>query len=285
MDAWRVAVVAAVRDAVALPRAAGAAWGASAGSSLNATASLAIGERRFFVKTNDARLASMLEAEADGLAAIARTKAVRVPAPVATGVAGERAFLVLEWLDFDRGGRDASLGRALAAMHRHTGPRFGWHRDNTIGTTAQRNEWHADWPAFVRECRLAPQLDLAARNGHRGALQRDGARLLACVDALLQGHAPAPSLVHGDLWSGNAGRAASGEPVVFDPAVYYGDRDADLAMSELFGGFGVDFYAAYDEAWPRAPGYAVRRTLYNVYHVLNHLNLFGGGYRAQAETR
>ncbi len=284
MTDWSAAVVAAVCDATGLSRTAAATWSGKTGSALNTTASLAIAGRRFFVKTNSAQRAPMLESEADGLAAIARTNTIRVPLPVAVGVAGDAAFLALEWLDLATGGRDAALGRALAALHRHTGTRFGWHRDNTIGTTPQGNAWSEAWPAFWRERRLAPQLALAAQLGHRGALQQNGERLLDAVPALLVAHAPSPSLVHGDLWSGNAARLASGEPVIFDPAVYYGDRETDIAMSELFGGFGADFYAAYDDAWPRAPGYAMRRTLYNLYHVLNHLNLFGGGYRAQADA-
>lgn len=284
MDDAYAQIAAAVCEATALPRATAVDWGPGGGSSLNAIASLSLAGRRFFVKTNDAHYAPMLEAEADGLAAIARTKAIRVPAPVAVGVAGGLAYLVLDWIEFRRGGRDAALGRALAAMHRQAGPRFGWHRDNTIGTTPQANAWSDAWAAFFRDRRLAPQLALAAQRGHVGALQRSGERLLDALPALLGAHAPQPSLVHGDLWSGNAGRLAGGEPVIFDPAVYYGDRETDIAMSELFGGFGADFYAAYDEAWPRADGYGVRRTLYNLYHVLNHLNLFGGGYRAQAQA-
>jgi len=284
MDEAYAQIAAAVCEATALPRTSGASWSAGAGSALNTTASLSIAGRRFFVKTNVAQRAPMFEAEADGLAAIACTQAIRVPHPVAAGVAGGLAYLVLEWLEFGRGGRDAALGHALARMHRNTGPRFGWHRDNTIGTTPQTNAWSEAWPAFFRDRRLAPQLALAAQRGHGGALQRKGERLQDALPALLAGHAPQPSLVHGDLWSGNAGRLASGEPVVFDPAVYYGDRETDLAMSELFGGFGADFYAAYDDAWPRADGHEARRTLYNLYHVLNHLNLFGGGYRAQAEA-
>ncbi len=194
------------------------------------------------------------------------------------------AFLALEWLDFEGGGRDAELGRALAELHRVTGREFGWHRDNTIGTTPQRNATADDWATFFRDRRIAPQLAFAADNGYRGRLQSDGERLLAAIPGLLAGHAPPPSLLHGDLWSGNAARLATGEPVIFDPAVYYGDREADLAMTELFGGFGADFHAAYREAWPIDAGYSLRRTLYNLYHVLNHLNLFGGGYLGQAEA-
>jgi len=284
MEDAHAQIAAAVCDATALPRTTVATWCASGSSALNTTAMLSLAGRRFFVKMNAVDRAPMLAAEAEGLSAIVRTRTIRVPQPIAAGTAGPTAFLALEWLDFGHGGRDAALGYALAAMHRHAGPHFGWHRDNTIGTTPQQNAWSDAWPQFFRDRRLAPQLALAASRSHGGALQRNGDRLLAALPALLAGHAPTPSLVHGDLWSGNAGRVATGEPVIFDPAVYFGDREADLAMSELFGGFGADFYAAYDDAWPRPDGHEVRRTVYNLYHVLNHLNLFGGGYRSQAEA-
>ncbi len=259
-------------------------WVNLGGTPLNGTWRLDAGFDRFFVKINTAAGLPMLEAEADGLRELARARAIRVPAPVAFGEAGGVAFLALEWLEFSGGGRDAALGAGLAQMQRTTAQAHGWHRDNTIGTTPQANARSDDWATFFRDRRIAPQLALAASKGHGGRLQRDGERLLAAIPALLAGHAPAPSLLHGDLWSGNAARLASGEPVIFDPAVHFGDREADLAMTELFGGFGTDFYAAYAEAWPLAPGYATRRTLYNLYHVLNHLNLFGCGYRAQAEA-
>jgi fructosamine-3-kinase len=278
-EAWQAAAL----DAIGAGRGA-ARWTNCGGSSLNATWRLDLAGDRYFVKVNAASRLAMLEAEADGLRALGATGAVRVPAPVALGAAGQAAFLVLEWLDLAHGGRDAALGRALAVLHRTTAPRHGWHRDNTIGTTPQANAYCDDWAAFFRDRRLAPQLALASRNGRGGALRRDGERLLAVVPALLRGHVPVPSLLHGDLWSGNAARLATGEPVVFDPAVYFGDREADLAMTELFGGFGADFHAAYREAWPLAAGYPLRRTLYNLYHVLNHANLFGGGYGADAEA-
>jgi fructosamine-3-kinase len=175
----------------------------------------------------------------------------------------------------------AEAGRELAAMHRVTRPLFGWDRDNTIGSTRQPNGPEEDWQVFWGRNRLGFQLDLAARNGYGGRLRSEGERLLDALPALLE-HAPVPSLLHGDLWGGNMGFDREGHPVVFDPAVYYGDREADLAMTELFGGFGGDFYAAYREAWPLGPGYRTRKVLYNLYHVLNHLNLFGGGYLGQA---
>jgi fructosamine-3-kinase len=236
------------------------------------------------VKTHAVSRLQMLEAEADGLRELSRAGAIRVPAPVVCASAGGCAFLALEWLDFTGGGHDAALGVGLAQLHGTTTGRYGWRRDNTIGTTPQDNVWTDDWATFFRDRRIAPQLALAARNGHGGRLQRDGERLLSAIPLLLAGHAPAASLLHGDLWSGNAARLASGDPALFDPAVYFGDREADLAMTELFGGFGSDFYAAYRAAWPLDAGYPVRRTLYNLYHVLNHFNLFGGGYGNQAQT-
>ncbi len=254
------------------------------GGSINEAWGVEGGGRRYFVKLNAANRLSMFEAESEGLEAIIATGTVRAPQPIVRGVAGDRAFLVLEYLDLTGGGSDACLGEKLAAMHRHVNRQFGWHRDNTIGATPQRNAPSDDWIDFWRRQRLGFQLELAARSGFAGSLQRKGERLMADLEAFFPADAPQASLLHGDLWGGNHGTAANGEPVIFDPAVYYGDREADLAMTELFGGFSPDFYAAYCAAWPLDAGYAVRKILYNLYHVLNHANLFGGGYARQAET-
>ena len=240
--------------------------------------------RRWFVKINRRNARRMFETELMGLRALRGAAAVRVPEPVACGDDGGTAFLVCEWLDLRPLSEDAEevLGEQLAALHRCTNEAFGFDADNFIGSTPQPNGWMEDWCAFWRERRLAPQLALARENGFGGRLQTLGERLMARLNALLAGHAPQPSLLHGDLWSGNA--AACGDvPVIFDPAAYYGDREADLAMTELFGGFGPRFYAAYRAAWPLDAGYELRRELYKLYHVLNHANLFGGGYAAQAE--
>lgn len=255
------------------------------GGCINTSVVLTDGERSFFVKLNEATRLAMFEAEAAGLAALATTGAMRVPHPLCHGTAAGRAFLVMEYIPL--GGRTkpdgpALAGRQLAALHRATWDRYGWERENTIGSTRQPNSPDRDWVTFWRERRLGHQLRLAAANGYRGSLQTQGARLLDRLGALID-HAPAASLLHGDLWGGNLGYGPDGEPVIFDPAVYYGDRETDLAMTELFGGFGRDFYAAYREAWPLDPGYEVRKILYNLYHILNHLNLFGGGYLAQAQ--
>ncbi len=255
------------------------------GGDINTAEILEGGGRRYFVKCNDAARLAMFEAESDGLIEIADSQSVRVPQPVCSGAHGGQAYLVLEYIDINRGtGKaDELLGRQLAAMHRGTHGRFGWHRDNTIGSTRQINTQEGDWVMFYREHRLRVQLDLADENGYGGNLVRRGEQLLEKLPVFFASYQPLPSLLHGDLWGGNHAALPDGTPVIFDPAVYYGDREADIAMTELFGGYGPGFCAAYNEAWPLDPGYRVRRDLYNLYHVLNHLNLFGGGYRRQAE--
>lgn len=254
------------------------------GGCINAAALVTDGARSYFVKSNHASRLDLFEAETDGLSALGAAGVIRVPEPLCWGCAGAASYLVLEGHDLTGGpGRGREAGRALAALHRRGGPGFGWHRDNYIGSTPQPNPQTADWTAFWREHRLGHQLELAARNGYGRDLQPQGDRLLAGLDALLA-HRPGPSLLHGDLWAGNLAYLGDGTPMIFDPAVYLGDREADLAMTELFGGFGEDFYAAYRESWPIDPGYGVRKGLYNLYHVLNHLNLFGSGYLGQARS-
>lgn len=255
------------------------------GGCINSTYSVEDGALRFFVKVNRASGLAMFEAEADGLREIAGAGVIRVPHPVCAGVAEDSAFLVLEVIDFSSGrrGRAEDLGRRLADMHRASATQYGWRRDNTIGSTPQVNTPADSWPEFWRDRRIGRQLALAASIGYGGALQRKGERLLARLDGFFAGYAPLPSLLHGDLWGGNYAYAATGEPVIFDPAVYYGDRETDLAMTELFGGFPEAFHAAYREAFPLDSGYPMRKALYNLYHILNHLNMFGEGYLGQAE--
>ncbi len=227
----------------------------------------------------------MFAAEAAGHGEIAGTRAVRVPQPICHGVNREASWIVLEHVAL--GPADSKgmcvLGKNLARLHRATRERYGWDRDNTIGATPQINAWDDDWIAFWRERRLGFQLGLAASKAQDGRLIANGERLTEKLPAFFAGYRPLPSLLHGDLWSGNAAMAANGEPVIYDPAVYYGDREADLAMTELFGGFSQPFYDAYRAEYPLDPGYATRKPLYNLYHVLTHFNLFGGGYGAQAE--
>jgi len=243
------------------------------------------GDHRYFVKLNDAATMEMFAAEAEALQALQAAGAVRVPAPICWGTAGSTAYLVLEYLELGRDGASSAerLGMQLAQLHRHTRQHYGWHRDNTIGSTPQINTADHDWLHFWRERRLGYQLGLAASRGYGGALQRKGEQLLSALGQVLADHSPPPSLLHGDLWSGNYATLSDGQPVIFDPASYYGDRETDLAMTELFGGFSPRFYSAYREHYPLDEGYRLRKALYNLYHVLNHANLFGGGYASQAE--
>lgn len=238
--------------------------------------------KTFFVKLNQAAQLEMFVAEALGLKAMHATATIRVPQPICWGTAGNSAYLVLEWVDLGGGDRQtwAELGRQLANLHRTTSDLgFGWDHDNTIGATPQINPWTASWAEFFAKHRLEYQFKLAQRRGGQFPKQNE---LLAAIPTLLADHNPQPSLVHGDLWSGNAAVTQQKEPIIFDPAVYFGDREVDLAMTELFGGFPSDFYQGYSQTWAIAAGYEQRKTLYNLYHILNHFNLFGGSYQSQA---
>lgn len=242
------------------------------------------GPRTWFMKTGPAEQAALFAAEAAGLDALRASGAVRVPMVLGHGSTADSACLLLEWLDLHTDAADARLGEALATLHGHTVEMFGWERDNFIGRAPQHNRQTADWVTFWREQRLAPQLRWTAKHGGGARLREQGLRLLEKLPVFFTTYQPVPSLLHGDLWGGNQARLPDGVPVLFDPAVYYGDRETDLAMSELFGGFSADFYAAYRTALPLDAGYTTRRLLYQLYHVLNHFNLFGGGYGAQAES-
>lgn len=251
------------------------------GGCINTTVRLSGSGRDYFVKLNAASLLEMFEAEAAGLEEMAATATIRVPRPVCADTIDGQAYLVMEHIEMGGAGNPETAGHQLAAMHRKTQDQFGWQRDNTIGSTPQCNRLTDDWIEFWRDQRLGFQLNLAANNGYGGRLQQRGEKLNILFPALID-HNPQPSLIHGDLWGGNISYTAKGDPVIYDPAVYYADREADLAMTELFGSLGPRFYSAYNDEWPLDPGYAVRKTLYNLYHILNHLNLFGGGYGGQA---
>ena len=255
------------------------------GGCINQTYSISNGMRHFFVKLNSPDSLDMFAAESAGLEEIRQSGAIRAPQSICYGNNDEMAWLVLEYLDLNSGvrGKASRLGEQLAAMHRVTSPQYGWYRDNTIGQTPQINSQSSNWIAFWRTQRLEYQFKLAQRNGFAGKLQNLGEQLLSDLDKFFSDALPSPSLLHGDLWSGNYDYDDKGNPVVFDPAVYYGDREADIAMTELFGGFPANFYSAYRYNYPLDSGYNIRKYVYNLYHILNHLNLFGGGYRHQAE--
>jgi fructosamine-3-kinase len=241
-------------------------------------------DRTYFVKLNDVSKVEMFAAEALGLKQMYATQTITVPQPVCWGTAANSSYLVLQWLDLAGGSNQSwtEMGRQLAAMHRvGTSKDFGWSRNNTIGSTPQINTWMDNWADFFAEQRIGYQLKLAKR---RGGNFPESNRVVDLVRNKLAEWQPPVSLVHGDLWSGNAVISSDGAPIILDPATYYGDRETDLAMTELFGGFPTAFYQGYNEAWQLDSGYGQRKSIYNLYHVLNHFNLFGGGYANQAQT-
>jgi fructosamine-3-kinase len=241
--------------------------------------------QRYFVKLNRVDLVKMFAAEFAGLNELAQTKTVKVPQPITFGQTENASFLVLEFVELKRATPQSErlFGEQLAQLHLQKQPYFGWQIDNTIGSTPQSNVYSENWVNFWREQRLGFQLQLAAQKGYGGQLQTLGAKLCERLDDFFTDYSPQPSLLHGDLWGGNAAANVENQPIIFDPACYYGDRETDLAMTELFGGFGRDFYAAYNEIWQLDAGYKTRKTLYNLYHILNHCVLFGGGYVSQAQ--
>jgi len=243
-----------------------------------------------FLKLNHSASLPLFTTEAYSLKAIANSNSLRCPNVFAFGLHNQQAWLLLEHLTLSHQGDDVQRGLDLALMHRQinrhsqtiTQP-FGWFQDNFIGHTPQKNLWHTDWIHFYGEQRLRPQLELAQlRGAHRNLFER-GCELIEQLPFWFKDYQPDASLLHGDLWGGNSAFTTHGEAVIFDPASYYGDRETDLAMTELFGGFSADFYKGYNEAFPLDKGYARRKPLYNLYHVLNHFNLFGGHYEQQAE--
>lgn len=246
--------------------------------------------QHYFVKLNSAHLEYMFQVEFDSLnellqAPVIKTGTMQIPAPICFGTTGlndSKSYLVLEYLAMSSHGDGKIMGRALAQMHRVTASQYGWYQNNIIGSTPQSNQQHSDWLTFWREERMLPQFKMLYDKGYRQHLLPLSDRLLNKMESLLGKHNPPASLLHGDLWSGNYAYNEQGSPIIFDPALYYGDREADLAMTELFGGFDQSFYQAYNEAWPLDEDYKTRKTLYNLYHILNHANLFGTSYLTQA---
>ncbi|MFN7716057.1 MAG: fructosamine kinase family protein [Pseudanabaenaceae cyanobacterium] len=275
------------------------------GGCINQTIVLRQGQRSFFVKLNSGQYLAMLISEARALTAMAATKTIRVPQVICYGIAGgsrgDTAYLVLEYLPLTNRhtAQDwQTMGQQLAAMHRVSSDQgFGWSENNTIGSTPQPNPWTKSWREFWQNHRIGFQIELAQRQGWRCVVPTK--TLSSAIDRLLGDHEPLPAMVHGDLWSGNASftcgadhrsesdghdSQSTPEPVIYDPALYFGDREVDLAMTHLFGGFPGAFYQGYMTAYPLPPGYQERQDLYNLYHILNHFNLFGGGYGAQANS-
>lgn len=254
------------------------------GGDINQAWRISDNRHAFFVKINDANKADMFVAEAEGLDALAEAEAIRIPKPICWGIVNNQSYLVMESLSLSGRENSTLFGQQLAKMHQHKQNKFGWHRNNTIGSTPQINNPEEDWIEFWRKHRLGFQLNLALENGAQKKLGEKGERLMADFPVLFNNYNPEPSILHGDLWSGNWSSDEQGNPVIYDPAVYFGDHETDLAMMELFGSPGNSFFAAYREVFPIDAGYPVRRILYNLYHTLNHYNLFRGGYASQAES-
>ena len=257
----------------------------AAGGDINRAWTLALSDgSRVFMKENRRENLGFFTAEAGGLDAIRRTGAVRVPEVLAVGTDGGNAFLLLEYIEPGRGGPASSekLGRSLARMHRADtkalvpGGKFVFSEDNYIGAGVQINTPKKTWKEFFIRCRLLPQFRRAEEYFDRPERKRIEAFLTNAGRHLTEPEKPA--LLHGDLWAGNYMVDRDGDPWLIDPAAYVGHPEADLAMTELFGGFDRAFYDAYREEAGIDPGYKDRRDLYNLYHLLNHLNLFGGGY-------
>ena len=242
---------------------------------------------RVFLKTNASAPASMFPAEAQGLEWLRAADALRLPEvlAVSSGREGEPCFLVLELLTPGRPQRDfdEQLGHGLAKLHRHGAERFGLDGENFIGSLPQRNRAHDTWAEFFWYERLEPQLARAVAAGRASARLRGAFERLEPKLKQLVGPAEPPARLHGDLWGGNLHVDERGAPCLIDPAAYGGHREVDLAMMRLFGGFSEGVFRAYQEAWPLSPGHAERIALYQLYPLMVHVNLFGGGYADSVE--
>lgn len=252
--------------------------------STHATWRLFSGRDALFCKIDT--VAERIINEVSGLAELAKTDCVRVPKPVSSGKLSDGSgYLVLEWLDLKPGDTLAAerLGRELAQLHCNTGDQYGLAHDNHIGLSEQKNHWSDDWVEFYRDYRLVPQLRTHRIETTAPEILKLGLTLCEYLHVFFDsGEAIEVSPLHGDLWSGNWGVIEQHEPVIFDPAFYWGHAETDLAMTELFGGFQSSFYQAYYEIRPLSEGYTQRQPLYQLYHVLNHYNLFGGSYGSQS---
>ncbi len=252
------------------------------GGDINRALFVDTGEQKLFVKWRQATSNALHLAELFALERLQEPGVVQVPRPIFSDHVGSLSMLVMDWLELAplTDETQAQLGRQLARLHRQTSVRFGWEHDNFIGTTRQPNAWADHWLTFFREQRLGFLLDLL----QQPTLLRLGGELMDALPQWFAGHQPQASLLHGDLWGGNAGRVC-GTPVLYDPASYYGDRETDLAMMKLFGGFSSSCFAAYQKEWPLNAGSAQRIEVYQLYHILNHAVMFGAHYAADAQHR
>jgi len=252
------------------------------GGNVNRAYRLSDGQQQFFIKINNIDRLPMFEAEFHGLNEIRASESIRCPQPITCGVTGRFAFIVMEFIDLSGSIEQVPFAQQLASMHLCQTQEYGYPIENTIGSTPQQNTHEQDWVNFWQKHRLGYQLSLARKNGYGGHLYDSGMRLNQQIGAFFSDYTPIASLLHGDLWSGNQAADSSAKPVVYDPACYYGDHETDLAMMELFGRPQPRFFEAYNDVFAIDAGYPQRRDLYNLYHILNHTNLFGAAYLQQA---
>ena len=238
-----------------------------------------------FLKIGSSNDFNRFAAEASGLELISLTNTVQTPQVFSFGNIGDNAYILMEFLDMRTQTNHSALelGKQLAKMHKSTADSFGLEEPNWIGLTKQLNKQETDWVVFYKDQRLLPQLELAYSKGYTATLEDKATHLLNNLDMFFEDYEPVPSLLHGDLWSGNWGTLYNNEPVIFDPAVYYGDRETDIAMTLLFGGFSQEFYESYNHTWLMSSSFNTRQDLYNLYHLINHLNIFGTSYLTQSE--
>ena len=266
------------------------------GGCISTTLRIITAKDTYFLKWNGDSPPGMFRSESEGLSAIRSTSSIRVPEVFGfmDRTDSEPGFILMEWIECPAAGvpvrkAGSRLGAQLAALHRGDARGdqvlYGWDEDNYLGVTVQSGCWSEDWVCFFRDRRLQPQVRIAVDRARIGrGLHARLETLLSRVGDWLGGVPRQSSLLHGDLWRGNVLWGSQLEPVLIDPAVYYGDREAEIAYTELFGGFPTDFYRAYESEFPCPPGREERRDLYNLYHLLNHLNTFGGSYLSAVEA-
>lgn len=264
---------------------------AIAGGCINDGYQLLTSAGLFFLKLNQAHLLEMFAAEAAGLVELQKAEQFVIPEPISYGLVDQQSYLLMSYLEFSGRVSEDTFGQSLRAMHTLTRSQFGFHSDNFIGSSPQSNRQHDKWFDFFMQERLEFQLRMLHDSGRGSELNTIWPEFVNVCQELFGSYKPKPSLLHGDLWQGNVGQVGA-KASIFDPAVYYGDAEADLAMLTLFGSPSKRFYESYYSAVSESgadtdsddANRALRRDWYNLYHVLNHANLFGGGYLNQAKA-
>jgi len=237
----------------------------------------------YFIKINQPQFSSLFEQEAVGLASLSLTNTFRIPVVITQGIFDAKSYLILEYIALNQAGKIENFAKALAHLHRQSSNKFGFAENNYIGNSIQKNQWNIDWCDFFTLNRLTVQLQQMVDNHVPTSLIDQGYLLLDKLPLILN-HKPKPALVHGDLWQGNYAFDRNQQPVIYDPACYYGDHEVDLAMLELFGNPQGSFFETYQQIYPIHVGYSKRKDIYNLYHLFNHVNLFAGGYVQQAKN-